>query len=206
MKVECEKQFKYSKFRYMKQLHFPIIIFAMVLILLSLQSCDDSSEETDPCKNGPILEINAVVATIIGQSDGMIIVSASGGKSPYLYSLDGSNFQNSDTFSSLAADDYTIVVKDNNNCTDTKVTSIKAVQEVSYANQIRPIIDGNCQVSGCHGSDSGIPSWATYNDVKSKADRIKTRTGNKSMPLVGSLSDAEISQIADWVDRGAPEN
>lgn len=81
--------------------------------------------------------------------------------------------------------------------------------KVSYANDIRPILDANCQVSGCHGSNSGIPSWATYNDVSANASTIKSRTSAKTMPPSSSgksLTDEQIQLIADWVDEGALNN
>lgn len=80
---------------------------------------------------------------------------------------------------------------------------------VSYANDIRPILDTNCQISPCHGTNAGIPSFATYNDVSANAAGIKSRTGNKSMPPSSSgksLTDDQIQMIADWVDDGAMNN
>ncbi len=178
----------------------------VIILLFILNACSDSSEETNPCKNGPELSVDIITASIEGQSTGEITVSAQGVTSPIMYSIDGTNFQSSSTFAGLSADDYTITMKDANNCTDTEMATVIEIKEVFYANEIRPIIDGNCQISGCHGSNSSIPTWATYADVKAKADRIKERTGNKSMPQSGSISDEEIKIIADWVDIGAPNN
>lgn len=56
-------------------------------------------------------------------SDGSIEVTAGGGIAPYQYSIDGINFQNASTFNNLNANNYTITVRDNNNCTET-VTQI----------------------------------------------------------------------------------
>lgn len=84
-----------------------------------------------------------------------------------------------------------------------------AGSRVSYADDIRPILDTNCQLSGCHGSAAGIPSWATHATVSANAAAIKTNTGNKTMPPAasgGSLTDEEIQKIADWVDDGAKNN
>ena len=178
----------------------------IILLLFILNSCNDSSEETDPCLNGPQLGVDNVLASIEGKSSGEITVSATGGKSPYMYSLDGTTFQSSDTFTGLSGDDYTVTVKDANDCTDTEIATVSEISEVFYANQIRPIIDANCQIPNCHGSNSSIPTWATYNDVKAKAVRIKIRTGAKTMPPTGPLSDTDIELIANWVDIGAPEN
>jgi hypothetical protein len=160
----------------------------------------------DPCLNGPELSVNIVIASIEGQSTGEISVQASSGTSPLMYSIDGVNFQNTSTFSNLSGADYTITVKDANSCTDSKMATVKEVPEVSYADQIRPIIDTNCQLSGCHGSAAGIPTYATYSDVKARESLIKMRTSNKSMPPTGPLSDADIKLISDWVDQGAPNN
>jgi len=48
-------------------------------------------------------------------SNGSIVATVSGGEQPYLYSLDGSNFQASDSFNGLSANTYTVTVVDNNN-------------------------------------------------------------------------------------------
>ncbi len=62
-----------------------------------------------------------------GVNNGSITVSASGGSGSYTYSLDGSTFVNSATFSNLAAGNYTITVKDANACTYTlPVTNLVA--------------------------------------------------------------------------------
>jgi len=179
------------------------IIFMIVILF---NSCSDSSEETDPCQNGPELSVDNITISIEGQSNGEISVSASSGKAPYMYSIDGTNFQSSATFSNLEGDDYTVTVKDANNCTDSKMATVVEVMEVSYADQVRPIIDTNCQISNCHGDSEGIPPWASYANVKAKAEEIKFKTTSGSMPPSGPLPDTEIQLISDWVDQGAPNN
>ena len=178
----------------------------IIIILFVLNSCSDSDDDPDPCLNGPEISVDNVLVSVAGNSSGEITVSSTGGNSPYMYSVDGTNFQSSGTFSNLAADDYTVVVKDANDCTDTEMATVDEVPEVFYANQIRPIIDTNCQVSNCHGSNSNIPTYATYADVKAKADRIKFRTGAGTMPPNGPLASSDVQLIADWVDQGAPNN
>ncbi len=52
-------------------------------------------------------------------NDGMIMVSVSGGMSPYQYSIDGQNYQAENTFPGLAAGSYTVTVLDNEGFTST---------------------------------------------------------------------------------------
>ncbi len=54
--------------------------------------------------------------TCNGGSDGEFTVSVSGGTGPFTYSIDGINFQNSPTFTNLVPDDYSVHVKDVNDC------------------------------------------------------------------------------------------
>jgi Cu/Zn superoxide dismutase len=80
---------------------------------------------------------------------------------------------------------------------------------VSFSVDIRPILETNCQISQCHGSNAGIPDWSTYETISASAVGIKSRTGNKTMPPAASgrsLTDEEIQKIADWVDDGALNN
>ncbi|MGC4102022.1 choice-of-anchor L domain-containing protein [Ferruginibacter sp.] len=62
-----------------------------------------------------ITDAKVVSATCLGGADGTITVSVSGGNNPYLFSSDGINFQTSNIFNLLTGN-YTITVKDNNNC------------------------------------------------------------------------------------------
>ena len=51
-----------------------------------------------------------------GQNNGSITASASGGTSPYQYSLNGGAFQNNATFGGLGAGNYTLVARDAAGC------------------------------------------------------------------------------------------
>lgn len=70
-------------------------------------------------------------------ADGKITVTASGGTTPYQYSIDnGANFQAGNVFSGLAAGTYQIVVKDANGCTTVaQVISITAPQTLTMTIQ-----------------------------------------------------------------------
>ena len=188
----------------MKKLLLSYIAF--IFALLVMNACNDDSKETDPCKSGPNVQVDVIIASVQGKDNGSLTASAKDGTSPYQFSIDGTNFQNSGEFTGLAPATYTVTVKDKNGCTNTASAVVREVQEVSYATQVRPLLDQNCQVSGCHGSNPSLPSWETYANVKANAQKIKTRTGAKEMPPGNPLGDNDIQLIADWVDQGAPNN
>ena len=54
----------------------------------------------------------AVINTTCGNNNGSLTATASGGMSPYQYSIDGINFQANNIFNNLLAGNYTITVKD----------------------------------------------------------------------------------------------
>src|SRR5687768_2151235 len=88
--------------------------------------------------------------------------------------------------------------------------------QVTFSKDVAPILQRSCQK--CHRPGSMAPmSLLTYEDARPWARTIKTQVTKREMPpwyidrTVGvrkfdndpSLSDAEISTIAQWVDGGA---
>jgi hypothetical protein len=66
------------------------------------------------------LSVPQVTATTIpatcNVSDGVINAIGTGGTTPYLYSINGTVYQASNVFTGLAAGNYTLSIKDANNC------------------------------------------------------------------------------------------
>ena len=90
-------------------------------------------------------------------------------------------------------------------------------QEVTYARDVAPIIQENCQQ--CHMEGSIAPIHLTnYDEARRYARRIRTKVTDRVMPpwhldrTVGiqefkndrSLTDEEIETIVTWVDNGTP--
>jgi hypothetical protein len=139
--------------------------------------------------------------------NGSITVTASGGQGPYQYQLDSKGFGVTNTFAGVSHGIHVVLVKDFNECqTNLSVQVGRGATGISYANSIKNILDVNCNLSGCHGAGSGARDWTKYENVKLNAGNIKTRTSNRSMPPAAPLNQAEIDQIACWVDDGAPNN
>ncbi len=62
-----------------------------------------------------ITGIPTVAASCTGGADGTATINVTGGKNPYLFSTDGINFQPNNVFN-LAPGNYTVTVRDDNNC------------------------------------------------------------------------------------------
>lgn len=79
---------------------------------------------------------------------------------------------------------------------------------VSFETDVKPIIEMYCQInnSGCHGMNPDIPNWSIFSEVQSHAAIIKTKTRDRSMPKIGSLTQSQIDLITCWVDNGAKDN
>ena len=85
--------------------------------------------------------------------------------------------------------------------------------EVSFSNDIQPIIASHCQ--GCHSgaTPSGGIDLSSYSGVKSVADNgtligaISWEQGFEQMPQGGDqLPDCEIAIVKGWIDEGALDN
>ncbi|WP_181885216.1 gliding motility-associated C-terminal domain-containing protein [Pontibacter diazotrophicus] len=88
-------------------------------------------------------------ASTCGNRNGQIVISAvTGGTSPYTYSIDGTNFQDSDTFANLLAGTYAITVKDDKGCVYT--------EEVVVTNIAGPEFTAAAQASTCGNSNGRI--------------------------------------------------
>lgn len=84
--------------------------------------------------------------------------------------------------------------------------------QVSFSQQVAPIMQGSCALSGCHNGDLGDPlNWTNFDRVKAKASSVKDRVTRPvgtagHMPKSGSLSQSQIQLIVCWVDQGALNN
>ena len=77
---------------------------------------------------------------------------------------------------------------------------------VTWSATISTIISSSCAISGCHVPGTGRQNFLDPATVQLNAAGVKQRTGNRTMPQGGFLTDEQISQIACWVDEGASLN
>lgn len=178
----------------------------LVLLLFAIVSCGSESSPSPSaadCSKKPSVSVTAIVASPCGQTGGSFEVTASGGVGKLTYSINGTSFQEANSFKNLAAGKYTVTVKDANNCTNTAQATVES--GTSYKASVKSIIEANCATSGCHrGSQS--PNLSSFANIQANAERIKIRTVAKTMPPSGGLSDQQINLIKCWVDDGAKDN
>ncbi len=80
----------------------------------------------------------------------------------------------------------------------------------TFADNVKPILDGNCSISGCHvpgGTGPGL--FENYDQVKSFVDngRLEERVlVQRNMPPTGPLTNCQLQLIQTWIDAGAPDN
>lgn len=158
-----------------------------------------------------------------------IVCSGANGVSPYTYSINGTTFQTSTTFTPLAGGNYNITVKDSKGCSATSAVTINAPVTVHFASDVKPTINtfcGRANIS-CHNHNN---SWTTYSDIVGTSTGItwssnlmtfigRARgtststlcvyaTGQHNMPPTNSSAWTTFIQgvFTDWVNQGYPNN
>jgi len=76
--------------------------------------------------------------------------------------------------------------------------------DITFAINVKPIIDANC--IGCHGTGGNSPNLTSYALISASASSVKGAVVSGRMPQGGSLTQEEIDAIACWVDSGALDN
>jgi len=162
----------------------------------------------------PGSNLDAAVATTPDNQclndNGSIMLTATGGTPPYSYQFGTEKAGKQNSFSNLRSGSYPFLVRDTTGCLITVNVRVEHGDTgTSFATNIKPILDKNCAVPGCHNGDNGASrNWTVFTQVQNNASNIRTRTTNKSMPPAGStvLTEDQIRLIACWVDDGANSN
>jgi hypothetical protein len=78
----------------------------------------------------------------------------------------------------------------------------------AFAADINPIIQTNCNISGCHatGSFNGPGALTNYTQISTAASVIRSAVSSGRMPQGGSLTILQKKSILCWIDGGAPNN
>jgi len=109
------------------------------LIIDGINVVDGSPTNIFGTMEFPELLISAVAitdCTAIGASDGSLEITAEGGDGSYTYSINGVDYQASNTFSGLSAGDYTVYVKDGEGTITTFDVTISQPIPEAYAEDV----------------------------------------------------------------------
>lgn len=103
----------------------------------------------------------------------------------------------------------TACTKDNISPTTPNCSSLMA----SYVNDIQPIMNSSCAISGCHVAGFSSGDFTNYSGLKAKVDdgTVNNRTiVQMNMPPANStgptLTTAQLDLLNCWIEAGAPEN
>jgi hypothetical protein len=82
---------------------------------------------------------------------------------------------------------------------------------VTWSGTIKPLMQAECAIPGCHVPGSQDPDLTTYAGVRAIAldGSLKKRAidGVPSfMPTSGKLPNCQLVKLKAWIDAGAPEN
>ena len=102
--------------------------------------------------------------TCYGGSDGSVSFYGSGGTSPYTYSIDGVNYQSSETFTGLTSGSYTGYTKDANQCVATIARNINRTEIATSISTTNVSCNGGS--NGIINVTSASSSWGGTVQVK----------------------------------------
>ena len=143
------------------------------IYIKDLSGCVQSYNQTitQPTAIGISLD-SATPPTCYNGSNGSIVVSGSGGTSPYTYSKDGTNYQSSGTFNTLPTGSYTLYVKDTNGCVTSTSSTLSRSAPYATISASNPSCVGTGTITvtdGGGGSGSGYEakngSGGTYTSL-----------------------------------------
>ncbi|HTF19128.1 MAG TPA: hypothetical protein VK658_13695 [Chryseolinea sp.] len=115
----------------------------LLVASLLLWNCGNDPEPVDCSVSGPIISLGTVTnATSCSIADGSISVSGSGGKEPYLFTLNSLPGQADGKFNNLAAGSYTVTVTDANACSS--VVENVAIKAADFKFTTQLVGDSDC--------------------------------------------------------------
>jgi hypothetical protein len=95
-------------------------------------------------------------------------------------------------------------------CVSHDFPEYQCTDNYTFSDDVRPIIETKCAISGCHNGDLGQDyNWLNFETFHRRAESglVKFRVTHRIMPpsssAAGPLSQEQINAIACWSDQGA---
>ncbi|WP_338875037.1 gliding motility-associated C-terminal domain-containing protein [Spirosoma sp. SC4-14] len=184
----------------------------------SIANCHGSKEVTVSQPETPTISQVTSVDPKCGNKDGALTISAYGGEGGLSYSLNGIDFQADNQFNNLDGGEYTVRVKDKNQCTSTQLVSLKKSTQLRFqAMDVFPTTCGKdngrlvLTSEGGNGASFYSLDGLTY-QLSGSFDSLKTGQYTVSVKDELGCSDTKTVTIAGsegpriiHVSRGIPE-
>jgi gliding motility-associated-like protein len=153
-------------------------------------NCTNTVNATLTTPNAPTVTVTSQTNPGCGQNNGTITVSATGGSTPYQYSINGGALQSGATFTALGAGAFTITVQDGAGCSANISTSLSnpGAPTLTVASQTNPACgqtNGTITVSATGGTapyqysinGGALQSGATFTALGAGAFTITVQDG-----------------------------
>jgi hypothetical protein len=130
---------------------------------------------------------------------------ATGGTSPYSFSVDGGSFQALGTFQNLSSGSHMVTAKDANGCTGTTSVTVGNQGPGQLFLQAKAVIQYYCVYCHSNTNASGGVNFSLDCNIVVNKTRIRARAidGNPTpMPQNGLIPMAERQKLIDWLNAG----
>lgn len=108
---------------------------------------------------GPQINATATPA-LCTDKEGTVSISGTGGTTPYLFSIDGTNYQKNGTFNNRASGNYTAWIKDANGCTASQPVVVLVTDNLTFTPGNNPTIcEGDTTVFTCTSNGNSF-NWS----------------------------------------------
>jgi copper chaperone CopZ len=165
-------------------------IAAVFFLMCVLTACTYDTVQTTTCRSVPTLDVVTKTGTECGKATGSVEVIGAGGADSLRYSIDGIQFQKSGVFVNLAAQSYTITIKDANGC-------INAIEtEIENLNGINVTVSG--APSGCNTTNGTLN--VTASGGPEPYSFILNGGAPQSNPLFTNLAAGQYTLLAKDAD------
>lgn len=168
--------------------------------------CAGTSQVTigvnNPCAGIIVTVTTTQINPSIGQSNGSITATASGG-SGFTYSLNNGAFQNNGTFSGLAEGNYTVTVKNSNGCTGVKQITLTGIDPCAgvtvtvTTTQVNPITgQSNGSITAAATGGTGFTYSLNNGTYQASGTFTGLATGNYTITAKNSNGCSGLTQVA----------
>ncbi|MUH38265.1 T9SS C-terminal target domain-containing protein, partial [Zobellia amurskyensis] len=159
----------------------------------------------EPTTNVTVTGVAVTDVSCYGGNDGTLEVQADGGTGPYMYSINGGGYQTSNLFENLSTNNYTVSVRDANNCTFTEPTPeiLLEPQELGLAFiDIKPVTlpnesDGAISITAEGGLGTYTYSWSGPNGYTSVDKDVLNGAAGDYVVTITDAENANCSYTSD---------